>query len=131
MLAETQTTDLTVVHDRGMATAETLLWYAQHQQRFISPVTRRQRPASRARRRARQRTYWRSRWTTNPSGQAALAAPGYYGVWREYTLTHDGQSVRLRLLVVHSVGKARLDAEKRQTLLAQAATATGRDSERN
>ena len=39
LLAESQRTDMTVVHDRGMATAETLVWYARRQQRFISPVT--------------------------------------------------------------------------------------------
>lgn len=39
LLAETATTDLTVIHDRGMATAETLVWYDRRRQRFISPVT--------------------------------------------------------------------------------------------
>ena len=39
LLAESQSTDMTVVDDCGMATAETLVWYARRQQRFISPVT--------------------------------------------------------------------------------------------
>jgi transposase len=116
LLVETQTQDLTVVHDRGMATTETLLWYTQHQQRFISPVTAANDlqavidavPTGELM--AEPLDY-------QPQRAGDISTPSYYGVWRAYTLTHDGQSARLRLLVVHSVGKARLDAEKRQTLL--------------
>jgi len=116
LLADTQTTDLTVVHDRGMASAETLIWYDQHKQHFISAASADRElqatlddvPAAELM--AQPLEYQPQR----AGGATALA---YYGVWREYTLTHDEQRVRLRLLVVHSVSKARLDAEKRQTLL--------------
>ena len=118
LLAETQTQNLTVVHDRGMATAETLLWYAQQQQRFISPVTAANDlqavidavPAS---------ELLDEPLAYQPQRAGDVGPPSYYGIWREHTLTSTGQSARLRLLVVRSVGKARLDAEKRQTLLAR------------
>ena len=121
LLAETQTANLTVVHDRGMATAETLLWYTQHQQRFISPVTAANAlqavidavPAS---------ALLAEPLAYQPQRAGDADPPSYHGVWREFTLTHDGQSVRLRVLVVHSAGKARLDAEKRQTLLSRLQT---------
>ena len=116
LLAETQAAHLTVVHDRGMATAETLFWYTQHQQRFISPVTADNDlqavmdavPAS---------ALLAEPLDYQPQRAGDAGPPNYHGVWREFTLTHDGQSVRLRLLVVQSAGKTRLDAEKRQTLL--------------
>jgi hypothetical protein len=118
LLAETQPQDLTVVHDRGMATAETLLWYVQHQQRFISPMTADNDlqavidavPAS---------ALLAEPLDYQPQRAGDVGPPSYHGVWREYTLTQDGQRMRLRLLVVLSAGKARLDAEKRQTLLAR------------
>jgi len=111
-----QTSDLIIVHDRGMATAETLIWYEQHHQRFVSPVTADSAlqavldaiPAAELM--AQPLDY-------QPQRARGGAAPGYYGVWREHMVTHNGQSARFRLLVVHSVGKARLDAQKRQTLL--------------
>lgn len=111
-----QTHDLIIVHDRAMATAETLVWYEQHQQRFVSPMTADSAlqavldavPAAELL--AHPLAY-------QPQRAKGGAAPGYYGVWREHTVTHNGQSACFRLLVVHSVGKARLDAQKRQTLL--------------
>ena len=116
LLAETQTQDLTIVHDRGMATAETLLWYVQHHQRFVTPMTADSDlqavidavPVS---------ALMAEPLDYQPQRAGDGATPGYYGVWREHILTHGGQSARIRLLVVHSVGKARLDVEKRQTLL--------------
>jgi len=115
LLAETQTKQ-TLVHDRGMASAETLLWYEQQGQRFISPVTvdsalqavLDEVPATELM--AQPLAY-------QPQRAGSDATPGYYGVWRDYLLRHEGQSARLRLLVVYSVSKARLDAQKRQTLL--------------
>ena len=116
LLGETQAQDLTVVHDRGMATAETLLWYVQRQQRFISPVTAdRDLQAVIDAVPARELRGEPLDYQPQRVGDAATAS--YYGVWREYSLTHDGQSAHLRLLVIQSTGKARLDAEKRQTLL--------------
>jgi transposase len=111
-----QRSDLIVVHDRGMATAETLVWYEQRHQRFVSPVTADSAlqavldavPAAELM--AHPLAY-------QPQRARGGAPPGYYGVWREHTMTHNGQSAGFRLLVVHSVGKARLDAQKRQTLL--------------
>ena len=115
LLAETQTNQ-TLVHDRGMASAETLLWYEQQGQRFISPVT-----ADRALQavldEAPATELMAQPLAYQPQRAGSAATPGYYGVWRDYLLSHEGQSARLRLLVVYSVSKARLDAQKRQTLL--------------
>lgn len=116
LLDEVQTTEQIIVHDRGMATTETLVWYERQGQRFISPVSAdsalqavlNEVPAA---------ELMSQPLDYQPQRAGSAAAPGYYGVWREHTLTHEGQSARLRLLVVYSVGKARMDAEKRQTLL--------------
>jgi transposase len=116
LLGAAPASDQTIVHDRGMATAETLVWYAQRNQRFISSAT-----ADRALQAALDdvpaKELMGQALDYQPQRAGGATAPGYYGVWRAYTLTHAEQSVSLRLLVVHSVGKARLDAEKRQTLL--------------
>jgi len=116
LLEETQATRPILVHDRGMASAETLVWYERQQQRFISPVSADSAlqavldAVPTAELMAQPLDY-------QPQRAAKGAEPGYYGVWREHTVSHEGQSAHLRVLVVHSVGKARLDAEKRQTLL--------------
>jgi transposase len=113
LLADAQPPDLTIVHDRGMATAETLVWYDRQAQRFISPVT-----ADNALQRlcddvpaaellAHPLDY-------HPQRAGSEAPAGYHGVWREHTVTTNEHSARLRLLVVHSESKARLDAEKRR-----------------
>ena len=130
LLAETQAAHPTVVHDRGMATAETLFWYTQHQQCFISPVTADidlqavmdAVPAS---------ALLAEPLDYQPQRAGDAGPPNYHGVWREFTLTHDGQSVRLRLLVVQSAGKTRRDAEKRQTLLTRRLQTLGRDARAN
>jgi transposase len=116
LLDETRSPGPTIVHDRGMASAETLIWYERRKQRFISPVTADSvlqavlDEVPTAELMAQPLDY-------QPQRADREAEPGYYGAWREHTLTHEGQSAHLRLLVVHSVGKARMDAEKRQTLL--------------
>jgi transposase len=116
LLSATQTTDLTVVHDRGMASAETLVWYVLHNQRFISAASAdRELQALLDDVPAAELLACPLAYRPQRAGEAS--APAYYGVWRAYTLTQADRSARLRLLVVHSVGKARLDAEKRQTLL--------------
>ena len=118
LLAESQRTDMTVVHDRGMATAETLVWYARRQQRFISPVTAD--TELQAVLDAVPRTDLLTHpLTYQPQRAVSDAAPGYYGVWREHTVTFDDHSAQLRVLVVHSASKARLDTEKRQENLAK------------
>jgi transposase len=116
LLADSQTTALTIVHDRGMATAETLVWYERQAQRFISPVTADSTlqtllddvPAAELL--AHPLDY-------HPQRAASDAPAGYHGVWREHTVTANDHSARLRLLVVHSESKARLDAEKRHKAL--------------
>ncbi len=118
LLAETATTDLTIIHDRGMATAETLVWYDRRRQRFISPVTADTDlqavldAVPTAELLAHPLAY-------QPQRAASDAPPGYQGVWRTHTVTFAGQSAHLRLLVVHSASKARLDAQKRQEALAK------------
>jgi transposase len=111
-----QTSAQTIVHDRGMANAETLVWYECRKQRFISSINADSAlqavldDVPTAELMAQPLDY-------QPQRADRVSEPAYYGVWREHTLTHAGHSARLRLLVVHSVSKAHLDAEKRQTLL--------------
>lgn len=109
--------DVTVLHDRAMATAETLVWYGQQKQRFISSLTADSAvqalidsvPTEELGAHPLAYQPQRQRDTTAP--------PAYHGVWREHTFAHARQSVRARVLVVQSESKARLDADKRQTLL--------------
>jgi len=119
LLSEAQSHDITVVHDQAMATPETLVWYEQHGQKFISSM-----PVDSAVQ-ALLDSVPRDELLAHPlsyhprrQGEAP-PPPAYYGVWREHTIQHKGQSIRVRVLIVHSVSKARLDAEKRQTLLAR------------
>ena len=116
LLPKDQGTALTVVHDRGMATIETLLWYEAQHQFFISPITADAAlqavldavPAAELQ--AAPLDYL-------PQRAPANTAPGYAGVWREHTWTQPNQTLRVRVLVVYSQTKAKLDAEKRQAHL--------------
>jgi transposase len=118
LLTAAQTTESTVVHDRAMATPETLVWYAAHQQRFISPMTADAAlqalldavPADELH--AATLDYL-------PQRAAANTVPLYAGVWREHTLTYESQTLQVRVLVVYSRTKAKLDAEKRQDQIAK------------
>jgi transposase len=47
---------------------------------------------------------------------AATFVP-YQGVWRSYTVSHDGTQVTDRALIIWSAGKQRLDEQKRKTYL--------------
>jgi transposase len=115
---EAPTTKPVIIHDRGMASAETLLWYVQHEQRFISSIS-----ADHSLQAVLDEVpideLMAQPLNYQPQRAGSAAEPGYYGVWRECTLSHDGQSAPMRLLIIYSVNKARLDAEKRQTLLAK------------
>lgn len=116
LLADTPTTALILVHDRGMATAETLVWYAGRGQRFVSSVTADHGlqtlidavPAAEL---LAQPVDYQAR-RADPE-----AAAGYYAVWRDYTLSSADHQSLVRVLVVQSVSKARLDAQKRQHYL--------------
>lgn len=118
LLQEAHRTETTVVHDRAMATPETLVWYDAHGQHFISPITADAVlqalvdavPASELH--AATLDYL-------PQCAPAKTAPLYSGVWREHTLTHQTPRMRVRVLVVYSRTKAKLDAEKRQDQLAK------------
>jgi transposase len=113
LLQEAHRSETTVVHDRAMATPETLVWYDAHHQPFISPISADEAlqalvdavPASELH--AATLDYL-------PHRAPAETGPLYAGVWREHTLTHQMHAVRLRVLVVYSRTKAKLDAEKRQ-----------------
>lgn len=118
LLPASQRADTTIVHDRAMATPDTLIWYAQHDQKFISPMTPDQGLQALLDRVPAQELL------AHPLDYAPLRAtpnalPTYYGVWREHTLVHEGQTLRVRVLVVYSRSKAKLDAEKRQAYLAK------------
>lgn len=119
LLSQAQQQDRTILHDRVMATAETGVWYGQHDQRFIRPITA-DRELQALLDSVPSDDLPAHPWAYHPQRQAhPNAAPEYYGVWREPPLTHEGQSLRVHVLVVRSVSKARLDAEKRPTLLAK------------
>lgn len=116
LLQHAPTTETTVVHDRAMATPETLVWYDAHQQSFISPITADESlqalmdAVSASELQAAMLDYL-------PQRAPANRAPLYAGVWREHTLTYQKQALRARVLVVYSHTKAKLDAEKRQAQL--------------
>lgn len=116
LLKETPLTETTVVHDRAMATPETLHWYAAHQQRFISPMT-----ADAALQAVIDAVSADELHAATldylPQRAAANSAPLYAAVWREHTLSDESHALRLRVLVVYSRTKAKLDAEKRQAQL--------------
>jgi transposase len=111
--------DVTILHDRAMATPETLVWYGQQKQRFISSLTADSAVQALIDRVPPEELLAHPLVYQPHRQRDAAAPPTYHGVWREHTIQHDGQSVHVRVLVVHSVNKARLDAEKRQTLLAR------------
>lgn len=116
LLNETQRAEMTIVHDRAMGTPETLVWYDQHDQKFITPMTAD----------GELQTLLDSVPTDQllshplaypPARATTTTEPAYYGVWREHTFMDKGHSVKTRVLVVHSVSKARLDTQKRDTAL--------------
>lgn len=116
LLPSTQRTDTTILHDRAMATPETLVWYDHHNQKFISPISADEAlqavlEAVTPEELLAQPLAYRA-VHTNPT-----APPPYCGVWREHTVSYQAQSVPVRVLVVYSRSKAKLDAEKRQTEL--------------
>lgn len=116
LLTEAQRAEATIVHDRAMATPETLVWYGQHQQRFITPMT------ADGELQALLDRVPTEEWMSHPlhyhpARATDSTAPAYYSVWREHTFTHAGHSVHTRVLVVHSVSKARLEAQKREQAL--------------
>ena len=117
LLPESPTVEPTLVHDRAMATAETLVWYERQHQKFISPMT------ADATLQAVVDSVPQSELLAHPLDYRPRRArdtdPPYYGVWRESSLTHEAQTIRVRVLVTYSQGKATLDAEKRQSQLDQ------------
>ena len=115
-LTETHRTETTLGHDRAMGTPETLVWYGQQQQKFITPMTADGDlptlidSVSTDEMMHHPLNYHPARTTTTPE-------PMYYGVWRDYTFTQNGPSVQTRILVVHRVSKAHLDTQKREAAL--------------
>jgi transposase len=113
LLTEAQQRELTIIHDRGMSTPETLVWYGQQNQRFISPMTADEQlqavldsvPLTELQ--AHPLTY-------RPRHAKPDVLPEYYGVWRQHTLRADNGELAVRVLVIYSVGKARLGAQKRE-----------------
>lgn len=118
LLQEADQPQTTLVHDRGMVSLETLLWYERQGQRYLTSATAEGElqalldsvPTEELQ--AHPLAY-------RPQRAAPDALPGYYGVWREHTLEAEGQRARVRVLVVYSLSKARLDEQKRQVALAQ------------
>ena len=120
LLKAAHMTETTVVHDRAMATPETLAWYDAHHQHFISPISADE--ALQAVVDAVPATELHAATLDYLPQRAPAETPALYsGVWQEHTLTHQTQSLRVRVLVVYSHTKAKLDAEKRQAQLAQLA----------
>lgn len=116
LLTETQHSEATIVHDRAMGTPETLVWYGQHQQKFITPMTA-DGDLQTLLDRVPTDELMSHPLNYRPARAATPPEPLYYGVWREHTFTHEGQSISTRVLVVHSVSKARVDAQKREEAL--------------
>jgi transposase len=116
LLKELPPTETTVVHDRAMATPETLVWYDAHQQRFISPMTA-DAPLQTLIDGVPADELHAATLDYLPERAPANSAPLYAGVWREHTLTYESHALRVRILVVYSRTKAKLDAEKRQAQL--------------
>ncbi len=116
LLPPAQRTDTTILHDRAMATPETLVWYDHHHQKFMSPIS------ADAALQAVLDAVPLDELLAHPLAYRSVhtnptAPPPYCGVWREHTVTYQAQSVRARVLVVYSRSKAKLDAEKRQAEL--------------
>ncbi|MBI5030992.1 MAG: IS1634 family transposase [Chloroflexi bacterium] len=114
----TQCTETTFVHDRAMGTPETLVWYGQHDQKFITPMTA-EGDLQTLLDSVPTDELMRHPLADHPARATTPTEPAYYGVWREHTLTHYVQSVNTRVLVVYSVTKARLDAQKRDAAVQQ------------
>ena len=116
LLSEAQQRELTIIHDRGMGTPETLVWYGQHHQRFISPMT-----ADEELQTVLDSVPWAELQAHplayHPVRAKADAPTEYYGVWRAHTLPAKNGELAVRVLVIYSVGKARLDAQKRTETL--------------
>jgi len=115
-VSEAQQRELTIIHDRGMGTPETLVWYGQHHQRFISPMT-----ADEELQAVLDSVPW-AELQAHPLGYHPVRAKSdapteYYGVWRAHTLPAKNGELAVRVLVIYSVGKARLDAQKRTETL--------------
>ncbi len=118
LLPEAQPTDLTMVHDRAMATPETLVWYDRRNQKFISPVS-----ADEVLQTVMEAVPFTELLaqplTYAPVHTPPESLPVYYGVWREHTVTDHGQTVPVRVLILYSRNKAKLDADKRQDHIAK------------
>ena len=110
LLTETQRAETT------MGTPETLVWYGQHDQKFITPMTA-EGDLQTLLDSVPTDELMRHPLAYHPARATTPTEPAYYGVWREHTLTHQGQSVKTRVLVVYSVSKARLDAQKRDAAM--------------
>jgi transposase len=116
LLPEAKHSEITIIHDRAMATPETLVWYGLQDQKFVSPMTIDSElqalldSVSPHELQVHPLAY-------HPARMKPGTPPEYYGVWREHVVSHAGQSLRVRVLVVFSQSKARLDAEKRQDAL--------------
>jgi len=116
LLTETQRAETTFVHDRAMGTPEMLVWYGQHNQKFITPMTAEGDLQTLLDSVATDELL-RYPLAYQPARATTPNEPAYYGVWREHTLTYKGQSVATRVLVVYSVSKARLDVQKREATM--------------
>ena len=116
LLTETERTETTIIHDRAMGTSETLVWYGQHQQKFITPMTA-DGDLQMLLDSVPSDELLSHPLNYHPARAVSATEPAYYGVWREHTFTHEGHSVQTRVLVVQSVSKTRLDAQKREEAL--------------
>lgn len=116
LLTESERAEATIVHDRAMGTPETLVWYARQNQKFITPMTA-EGDLQVLLDSVPSEELMNHPLAYRPARARGEPEPLYYGVWREHTFTHEGQSVHTRVLVVYSVSKARLDAQKREEAL--------------
>lgn len=116
LLTESQRAEATIVHDRAMGTPETIVWYGQHNQKFITPMTA-EGDLQALLDSVPTDELMSHPLTYRPARAKTITEPMYYGVWREHTFTHEGRRVHTRVLVTYSISKARLDAQKREEAL--------------
>lgn len=113
LLKDAYQPETTLVHDRGMVSVETLVWYEQQGQRYLTSVTT-DAGVQAVLDGVSPQELLAHPLAYRPKRAGEATPPGYYGVWREHRLQAEGRSAQVRVLVVYSVSKATLDAQKRQ-----------------
>jgi len=90
VLKDARRPETSLVHDRGMVTVETLLWYERQGQRYLTGVTTDEGVQAVLEEVAQQDLLAHPlSYRPKRAGEATL--PGYYGVWREHRACGGGE----------------------------------------